>query len=586
MRLTRLVQSVNRARHWVAPGILLAAFVVTQVLLRLPARGLTLARWLLTPHVLLAAVALWPLWLARRPPTPGRTGGAVLLSALTSAFSLLAIPLWAEHGCWAPDLYSFILMQGAGLTLALTLAPLAMHRLGRLTARQIGTIALVFVVTFCLSATISIGAAASAGTARGAVTPISTPQPKPVWSRTPWPAVWAAVAPRPFVDAAFSPTAPVVERGTVVFVGIPGKANILDARSGRTLWTATITLPGQRGHVDTARNQWHRPVASSGHVFLWPRGGNSGRILDLDTRTVHSVDLEGLGQVVPCPDGGFLVLAGEGLVRLHPHGQKMWSSRPQPSGPSGDFLDFRVNEFAPPDLSPWLVPTPQGIVVLQSNVLYVSDAINGAIEWQNSSPGRLAGMQVSPDLDIIYVAEVKGGDRQLKAYRLDGNLIWSQPLPNGCFGVNWVATPHGLVVAARTPEGDRTTCIGPDGKTRYSLPVSTEEPHCFRSYREVLLVASSRRLAAYRTEDGRLLWNLSPAPDSPAPGRFAYYQEWPTAGDTVFVPYGSGIRAYDLYTGEERWQYVPPGWFGDMAVDRDMVYITSSRGIFAVPGPH
>ncbi|MDK2928120.1 MAG: hypothetical protein PWR31_1811 [Bacillota bacterium] len=107
----------DRLARWVPLLVLLLAGLVAQVLLHGPAARLGLARRLLLPFVLLAAAALWPGLL--HPPEPEKDTGsrkilALLLSLITVPLVLLAVPLWYGHGCWAPDLYSFLLYLAAG----------------------------------------------------------------------------------------------------------------------------------------------------------------------------------------------------------------------------------------------------------------------------------------------------------------------------------------------------------------------------------------------------------------------------------------------------------------------------------------
>ncbi|MEW6399914.1 MAG: hypothetical protein AB1503_12260, partial [Bacillota bacterium] len=153
--MVSLLLRLERMHRWVAPAVLLACFVVTQVLFRLPRAGLTAGRWLLTPYMLVAATVLWPVWLARgpaRPATAAQIARAAGLSVLTLIACVLAIPLWAGHGCWAPDLHSFFLMSLAGVILSLALAPLVPERVRNLSERRRGAVALIFLASFTLSA--------------------------------------------------------------------------------------------------------------------------------------------------------------------------------------------------------------------------------------------------------------------------------------------------------------------------------------------------------------------------------------------------------------------------------------------------
>ncbi|MDI6824144.1 MAG: PQQ-binding-like beta-propeller repeat protein [Bacillota bacterium] len=581
--MVSLLLRLERMHRWVAPAVLLACFVVTQALFRLPGAGLTAGRWLLTPHMLVAATVLWPVLLAREPTTAAQIARASGLSVLTVMACVLAIPLWAGHGCWAPDLHSFILMSLAGAGLSLALPPLVAQRMRNLSERQRGAAVLIFLASFTIGVTVSL----LSGRAAVPVRPAG--QPRPVWSRTPWPAVWAHLAPRPWSRVSFAPADLAVEGDTVLFLPLPGRAEVLDARDGRLLWTAHLDLGPNRLRSDTARNVWERPVVSSGHVLLKPRGGSTCQILDLQDRTVHGVDLPDAWEVIACPGEGFYVLTSRDLRRVDAHGQLMWASHPRspepPAGTSGaqEFVEFRVNEFSPPGMSPWLTATPHGIAALQPECLYVCDAETGAIRWQTFARGRFAGMLVAPTLDTIYVAEAGSEGRYLTAWGLDGDTLWTRRLPDDCLGVEWAATPHGLAVAVLTQARGPIHHLGPDGSPAYSIPVPAGERYGLRYYRDVLLLTSYSRISAYRAGDGSFLWEVHQPGVSSLPAGFHEHENWVLTGDTLLVRYGTGIVACSLYTGSISWQYNPPGYAYDVSVAGDMAYVTSSRGIFAVP---
>ncbi|MEW6399956.1 MAG: PQQ-binding-like beta-propeller repeat protein, partial [Bacillota bacterium] len=477
----------------------------------------------------------------------------------------------------------------AGVILSLALAPLVPERVRNLSERRRGAVALIFLASFTLSA------AASLLSAWAAVPTRPAGQPRPVWSRTPWQAVWAYLAPQPWSRASFAPADLAVEGDALVFVPLPGRTEVLHTGDGHLLWTADLDPGRNRMRSDTARNVWERPVVSSGHVLLRPRGGSAGHILDLQERTVHRVDLADAWEVIPCPGGGFYVLTSGELRRLDAHGQLAWATRhptPQPAlgqSPGGsaaarEFVEFRVNETTPPGMSPRLSATPDGIVALLPECLYVCDPATGAIRWHAFARGLFAGMMVSPSLDTIYVAGAGTEGRYLSARGLDGRLLWSRRLPDDSFGVDWVSTPHGLAVAVLTQDGGPIHHLGPDGSPEYAIPVPAGERYGLRTYRDVLLLTSYSRISAHRAADGSFLWELDESRRVYSlPAGFHEHESWVLSGNTLIVRCGAGIIACDLLTGSISWQYHPPGYAYDVAVAGDMVYVASSRGIFAIP---
>ncbi|MBC7338963.1 MAG: creatininase family protein [Firmicutes bacterium] len=168
---------------------------------------------------------------------------------------------------------------------------------------------------------------------------------------------------------------------------------------------------------------------------------------------------------------------------------------------------------------------------------------------------------------------------------LDGDTLWTRRLPDDCFGVDWAATPHGLAVAVLTQERCPIHHLGPDGSPAYSIPVPAGERYGLRYYRDVLLLTSYSRISAYRAGDGSFLWEVHQPGVSSLPAGFHEHENWVLTGDTLIVRYGAGIVACSLHTGSISWQYNPPGYAYDVAVAGDMAYVTSSRGIFAVPLP-
>ncbi|HHY92017.1 MAG TPA: hypothetical protein GX511_01590, partial [Firmicutes bacterium] len=125
------LRAFPRLYRWIPLLVLVAAFLVTQVLLRGPHAALARARVALAPFVLLAAAYVGPLLLPQPAATPGRTVFTIILALVSVVAALLAIPLWLGHGCWAPDLTAFLgyLVSGAALAL---FAPFSLRWLHKL----------------------------------------------------------------------------------------------------------------------------------------------------------------------------------------------------------------------------------------------------------------------------------------------------------------------------------------------------------------------------------------------------------------------------------------------------------------------
>lgn len=576
--LEQLALGLFRVRRYVAPAVLVLSFAVTQVLFRMPEDGLEAGCWLLAPHVLLASAFLWPLALGRRDPASVRVGIVGALSAATVLVTLFAIPLWAGHGCWAPDLQCFAVFLLAGLVLALVLSPLGARRLGSLQDRRVGRILALFLFTFFLGVGVTLARAYQARPPAAA-----GPRPEVLWSRTPREGLWAYLTPRPWVDAGYAPADPAVGGDVVVFVGTLEQVDILNCRDGTTLWSATVEPPVRPLRSDTARNVWTRPVVSGGHVLLRPRGGTPLLILDSGSRRVQRVDFgEPAVEVLPSEGGGFFVLTPDRLCLLDGRGTVVWSYRPQVPGSSGETVKFSVNEFSPAGLRRRLVSTPGGLVCMSPDWLCLCDVQTGEARWLKFPRGRFAGMQVSPSGDVVYVAEAGSQGRRIIAYDSDGTPMWSRELPAECYGIVWSAAPDGLLVCARLPEAGAAECIGRDGQTRYWLPIPERDPVSVRYLRGVFLVASHHRVSAYRAADGHHVWTITEPPVSRLPGGYRYYVNWAVVGADLVIPCAAGLSAHDLLTGSLRWVYTPPGGFFGMAASSDAVYVTSGRGLFAL----
>lgn len=134
----------------------------------------------------------------------------------------------------------------------------------------------------------------------------------------------------------------------------------------------------------------------------------------------------------------------------------------------------------------------------------------------------------------------------------------------------------------RCPGASTAECIGPDGGTKYRIPVTEQDLGSLQCLGGVLLVASYHGVTAYRAADGRHLWTVAESRDSGLPGGHLSYLDWVLVEDTVIIPRAAGLTAHDLLTGSLRWVYTPPGGFFGMAAASDAVYVTSGRGLFAL----
>jgi len=579
--MERLAMRMYRARRCVAPAVLVASFVITQVLFRMPKEGLKAGRWLLGPYVLLAAAFLWPLGLKRHEPLPVRLGIVAVLSAATVLVTLLVIPLWAGHGCWAADLNCFGAFLLAGLVLALVASLLSVRWRERLEHCWVGWILIFFLLTFCFSVAVTLVRAHQALPAT-----LAGPRPEVLWSRMPWQALRAYLAPLPWVHPGYAPADPAVGRNVVVFLGTPERVDILDSRDGSMVWSASVQPPGHSSRSGTARNLWMRPVVSGRHILLRPQLGTALLILDLDSRRIHSVDLgETAVGVLPAEAGGFYVLTPSGLYVLDGTGAVQWSYRPKPPvAPHRKVVRFSVNEFSPPSLRCRLANTPGGLVGMNPDWLFLCDPQAREVKWIKFPRGRFAGLQVSPSGEAICVAEIDPGGQRIVAYDSSGAPMWSRQLAAECHGIVWVAAADGILVWERLPGAGPAEYVGWDGQTRYWIPIPERAPVSVQYLGGIFLVATHHQLSAYRAADGEHLWTITEAPGSRRPGGYLYYLDWAIVGDYLIVPRTGGLSAHNLLTGSLRWVYTPPGGFFGMAAGSDAVYVASSRGLFALRG--
>lgn len=572
--------------RWVAPAVLLVLVFVIQVLMRMPPKALDLGRWLLAPHLLIAAAILWPVWFAQGRTSVKTCDDIAALSVLTVLISLFAVPLWAGHSCWAPEQVNFVLLLFLGLTLG-AIFSLKASRLAEVSEQKMGLAAAIFLLTFFCSIAITLVAGFRE---RAGAAPPTEAKPQLAWKRTPLQGLWAYLAPRPWFWVNYAPVEPAVGDGWVVFIGLPGRVDFLDAADGRTVRTVEIEPPGPFAR-DAARNAWERPLVLRDKILLRDRGASVGYLLDPRTGQVERInlDLRLLVAVVPDLEGGFYALSLEGLERLDSRSKLRWSCRP-------DFLrqghehevvpslvnEFSVNECSPLHLHASLVSTARGVVCLHPAALWVSDPETGTVRWHVESRGRFAGMQVSPRQDTVYVVDSGAGAKRVTAFTLDGFPRWHRELPAECFGLTWVATPEGILMAPRHHEVSTAEFVGLDGITKYSLALPGAGLYCFYYLEGILLVAGINEIRAYHAEDGHLLWSLPEPGGAVSLGGYEYFDLVPV-GNTLVVPYGGGIGAHDLATGRIKWFYKPPGGFLSMAAGTgDMLYVTSSRGIFAV----
>ena len=570
----------DRLARWVPLLVLLLAGLIAQVLLRGPAARLGLARRLLVPFVLLAAVTLWPSLL--QPPEPEKKGNrrvpALLLSLITVPLVLLAVPLWYGHGCWAPDLYSFLLYLAAGEALVF-LVPWGRRLLGRWPAVRRGPAAMAFFSAFLLAVLI----ARLIPLPGGKSLPPAGDIPALAWRVTPWQATWAAWAPLPWSRAAYAPADPAVEAGRVAFLDLPGRVNVLQAEDGSRLATFALPAP-QLLPGDTARAYWERPLGAAGNFLLRRRGGSELKLLDPTEGTLRHLPGELPLAAAPAPDG-FYILRPQALERLSADGDLLWSSSPSfPAGTPGlmEAPWLEVNPFLRESSSSWLVPGPRRVFCLNSRGLYVVDGATGRLLWQKEASGRCAGMAVAPDQSMVYIAEVDQVGSRLKAFRADGNTAWERPLPQSCRALSWAAAPGGLLIALSAPQAAQAEFIGEDGGVQYTLALPRSEPFTLQYLDGLFLVASGSGVRAHRASDGALLWEAGQEKEPGAAGYFRYYETFLSWRGAILIPYGPGLAAYDRRTGERRWFYTPPGGLLGFTADADRLYLTSRRGLFVL----
>lgn len=570
----------DRVARWLPLLVLLLAGFIAQVLLHRPAERLGLARRLLVPFVLLAAAGLWPSLL--HPPEQEQEGNrrilAILLSLLTVPLVLLAVPLWYGHGCWAPDLYSFLLYLAAGEALVF-LQPWGRRLLGRWPAERRRLAATAFFPAFLLA--ILIAWLAPLPDRKSLLPPGDVPTL--AWRVTSWQATWAAWAPLPWSRAAYAPADPAVDAGRVVFLDLPGRVNVLQAEDGGRLVTFALPAP-QLLPGDTARGYWERPLGAAGHFLLRRRGSSELKLLDPAEGKLRHLPGEAALAAAPAPDG-FYILRPKALERLSADGDLLWSSSPNfPAGTPGPMEPswLEVNPFLQESFSSWLVPGPRLVFCLSSLGLYAVDGVTGRLLWQKEASGRCAGMAVAPDHSMVYIAEVDQAGSRLRAFRADGNTAWERPLPQNCRALSWAAGPGGLLVAVGAPEAAQAEFIGEDGGVRYTLALPRSDPFTLQYLDGLFLVACGSGVRAHRASDGALLWEAGQEKEPGAAGYFRYYETFLSWRGAILIPYGPGLAAYDRRTGERRWFYTPPGGLLGFTADSDRLYLASHRGLFAL----
>lgn len=601
------------SRHffrWGALYVLLVSFVVVQLALR--GRGsMVLGRWFLVPLVLVAASHLWPVLFLHLEPTTRRIALAAALSAFTTIASLLAIPLWAGHGCWAPDLYAFIFYMFAGLALS-ACSVFSSRWLRRASENRRQIITAVFLWGFGLAVLLTLFGPrfSPRPAARGAER--TTFEPEVAWSITPWQGLWAEIAPQPWSRAAFEPADPVVGEGVVVYIGTPGRVDILDAYTGHP----RLSLPLEHRALlrgDTARFVWERPVVSTGHVILKEQGDRKIHIIDLQSGSMKTIETDDAYHVAPGGKNGFYVAGSRGLRLVSWEGETLWCSKPtfSPLKPLMEPVWFSINEFSDPLMNPWLAVSPDRVFRLEAEGLYVCDSQTGEIIWRKEPRGRFLGMTISPRRDAVYVVDVgttpSGGSsiggadnpvdgsaaradgdvavKRLTAYSADGTEMWSRELPQEYFGIIWAATPEGLVLAPRLAGVAGVASaeyIGLDGSAKAHIPLPEREPYSIQFKNGLILVASRKAVFAYDAKNGRLIWEMSDLGNRPVPGGFDYWHDFVVFGDGLIVPCWSNVNAYDLGSGNLLWSYRPPGGYLSAAAGHDHLYITTRRGVFAL----
>lgn len=606
--------------------VLVVSFFLVQLLLR--GRGcIVLGRWLLTPFVLISASHFWPIFFLYSEPSVNRTVLATALSFITTIASLILIPLWAGHGCWAPDLHAFVLYAFAGLGLS-GYSVFSSGRLRKVSERQRHIAVMMFLSVFILASLLTFFGPKFSSQPFIRRTEPTGLEPTLVWSVTPWQGLWAEVAPQPWSRAAFEPVDPAVGEGVVVFIGTPGRADILDARTGRRKFS--LSLEHRRLiRGDTARCVWERPIISAGHVVLRQRSYPQIYLIDLRAGSTKTIEVDDVFCVAPAGDKGFYVAGSRGVSLFDWEGRVVWRSKPALKTPSKFLTEpvrFSVNEFADPTLNPWLVVSRDGVIRLEPEGLYVCHPETGEIEWYKEPVGRFLGMAVSPRGDMVYVVDVYDASssgaastktrsdevnvnevdvdkvdvevddlnsygKRVTAYSIDGVEMWSRELPARCLGITWTPTSEGLVMASRFPQASSAEhtaemqsaeYIGLDGSAKARIPLPEGEPYSLQYQAGLIVVISSGSIFTYGGDNGNPVWMIDDHGNPPAPGGFDYWHHLSTFDDVLIVPRWFGINAYNVDSGSLCWSYTPPGGCLSAASCDGYLYVTSRRGIFAL----
>lgn len=575
---------------WVPPLILFIAFVVVQFALRGQDERLDWARWLLGPPVIISAVAMGPILSCRKRITWQNALSGFLLSLVFLGLALYFIPLWAGHGCWAPDLATLFIYLLTGIILAVITAV----ALGRRDESRLLAFARRASATFLLISIIATGLVfAVPGPVR--FPPPTDTKPSIVWKFTPWEAYWIRWAPRLgwayATGASYAPAPIGLGPDLLAFIGRANRLDILDPTTGArklSIGGLPVQMPG--GPAATAANEWQRPLVGGGHILL-PKDSLTTILVDLQSRSLRPIDLPERLQVVAMAtagERGFYVLRADGVDLMGWDGKLIWSFRPPAQAPprEGNLLEIRPYSTR---MNPWQLATcGQSLIGVQPEALYSLDPETGRSKWVRFPQGKFSGILVSPDGKTVYAADAWSGGRQIRAYTSAGELLWTYPLPAGCQQLEWQVFDSGLALAPDPATSNEVSIVDQGGKPKGSITVkkSGSNYYSLAAASGVLLVATTDMVSAYDPATGELLWTLES--EGQRKGSYWYGYKFDQRGITeyqglVIIPDYRGVGAYHPRTGKPQWFFPIPTLY--LEPGPKLLYAVTSSGLFALANP-
>lgn len=593
-------RSPSRLYRWTPAFVLLVSFVVTQVLLRGPTVYLSLGRILITPFVLSAAAFVWPLFLKDSRLAASLAGRVALFAAslVTTILAVLAIPLWAGHGCWAPDLGTLCLFLLAGFLLCIIAACLTPVICG-IESERLNRLAIFIAIAFLVTA-FSPSLFPRLMSMRSA--PVSG-DIEVLWSKRPLEGTLVSIKPLPWSKAAFCPADPAVSSranstpGPLLFIDTPDRLQILDPASGNVRRTVDLprdgVLPG-----DTAKSTWNTPLIEGSFAVL--RRPNSWYPLDLVSGSLGS-PVTG-DELRLCPHG-IVTLTGRIVKLVDWSGIEMWKKElrmsqsevqqtndrkwpdhtngPGSTGPGneGDDEDrngdggvepgeFAVNEFYPLD------PPPRTIVLGTSLLVGVNfsehrgeiaalDLKTGAESWRRVVKGGIRAMtafsyQLSPWVDRQNIPGTPappdhqescaiGDPRGRNSIEASTDLLRREGAE---------ATPA-VYIVVQSGDGNFVQAISLSGNLLWSLKLPERTygiswaptPMGLALAISRLTTASPKLVIAFVDRSGEIGWETS-IPREPYSMRYQ--------GGVLVVTTSTHIRAYSPEKGELLWCGEPP----------------------------